>query len=366
MGNTGPRLDWVHMERFRNYRDETLKLSPRFTVLSGPNAQGKTNALEAIHLLSTTRLLRGQKDSEAILEGEESAFVEGCLLSGGTTISVQLAPGVRKKVALNGLGLPRAADVIGRLPMVCVTSVDMALARGEPAARRLALDLELSGLSQAYLRHLTLYRRALEQRNALLRHSETLPPAEQLEPWEEQMAEHGVALRLARIAYFADLVGVAKDAHAEIGDGEDLVVTYEAKDESITANELREALAGMRREDQRRGGASSGPHRDDFSLTVAGRDVRAFGSQGQQRTAVIGVKLGMLRVAADQLGFAPLLLLDDILSDLDEKRRARLIDAVLRLADQALLTCTEAAAAGEKILDQAWVYTVEAGKLARA
>jgi len=161
----------VHLDGFRNYENETVLLSKGFNVLAGKNAQGKTNFLEAIYLLSTTRLLRGQRDAEAIRQGHSRAIATVELGESETRLSVALEAGVRKRASINGLSLPRAADLIGRLPCVCVSTLDMAIVRGEPTDRRLFLDLELCALFPAYLRHLTLYKRALEQRNALLRDS---------------------------------------------------------------------------------------------------------------------------------------------------------------------------------------------------
>src|SRR4051812_39993171 len=155
----------VSLEGFRNYRHLTLALSPGFNVLTGRNGQGKTNFLEALYLLSTTRLLRGQRDAEAVMDGSVKAIVAAEMIEGRTRLAISLERGVRKRASLNGLNLPRAADLIGRLPCVSIGTEDMAIVRGEPTDRRLFLDLELSALYPGYLRHFTLYKRALEQRN---------------------------------------------------------------------------------------------------------------------------------------------------------------------------------------------------------
>ncbi len=355
--------DRVTLSSFRNYRSISLRLSPGFNVLSGPNAQGKTNFLEAIALISTTRMLRGQRDAEAILEGELKGSVELQLADCGTTLGIELTRGAKKRATINGMGLPRASDLIGRLPAVCMTSVDMEIARGEPADRRMFLDLELSSLFPNYLRHLTAYKRALEQRNALLRQNTGWLPPEMFEPWEAQLAEHGIPLRQARQAYVARLEPVARQIHSEMGQGEALSLVYGPKDDSQDTEALHAALEASRGNDGLRGGTSVGPHRDDLQIMIGGRDARLFGSQGQQRTSVISVKLGSLEIAREELGLPPLLLLDDILSDLDERRRALLVEIVLARAGQAVLTCTEASAAGGKILNQAAVFEVKAGEI---
>lgn len=360
-------MDRLELDGFRNYESLSLTLSPGFNVLAGQNAQGKTNFLEALYLLSTTRLLRGQRDAEAVRDGSSRALVACELLDVGTRLAVTLERGIRKRASLNGLNLPRASDLIGRLPCVCVSATDMAIVRGEPTDRRLFLDLELSGLYPAYLRHFTLYKRALEQRNALLRDSrEWIQPAAMFEPWEDQLAQHGAALRATRRQFVQRLGETTSVVHSRMGSGECLTLGYVVKDPAESADEMREALARSRQLDVARGGTSVGPHRDDLQLDVDGREARLYGSQGQQRTSVISLKLATLEVARDELGTPPLLLLDDILSDLDERRRALLVEIVLERAGQAVLTCTEASAAGERILSEARVYHVEAGTVREA
>ena len=354
----------VSLDGFRNYRHLELSLSSRFNVLTGRNGQGKTNFLEALYLLATTRLLRGQKDVEAIQDGQERALVVAELDPTATKVSVQIERGVRKRALLNGLSLPRASDLLGRLPCVSVSSADMEIVRGEPSERRLFLDLELSSLFPSYLRHLTQYKRALEQRNALLKDSrEFARPAAMFEPWEEHLAEHGVALRDARQDFVRRLAPRMSRLHAQMGGGELAEALYAPKDEANTYEELRDLLAAGRAQEIARGATSYGPHRDDLQMTVSHREARLFGSQGQQRTAVIALKLATLEVSRQELGIPPLLLLDDIFSDLDESRRALLVDVVLENAGQVVLTCTEASAAGPRILDQARLFQVVSGEI---
>ena len=357
-------VETLSLSGFRNYPSLILSLGSGFNVVSGPNAQGKTNLLESLYLVGTTRLLRGQRDAEAIRDGDERASVEVGLAGSGTRLGVSLERGARKKARINGLTLPRAADLIGRLPVVCVSAADMAIVRGEPADRRLLLDLELSALSPAYLRHFALYKRAQEQRGALLRQCrERAIPAATFEPWEAQMAVHGAHLRAAREDYVARLVAPTREVHARMGGGEALDLRYEPKDEATDEEALRNLYAENRGAEIARGASLYGPHRDDLRLEIEGRDARLFGSQGQQRTAVIALKMATLDVAREERGVAPLLLLDDILSDLDEGRRAMLVEVVLERAAQAVLTCTEASAAGRRILSQARLFQVRGGSV---
>lgn len=354
----------VDLASFRNYASLSVALDPGFNVIAGPNAQGKTNFLESLYLLSTTRLLRGQRDAEAVLDGSDSSSVTAELIGGRTQLSIVLEAGIRKRASINGLKLPRASDLIGRLPCVCISSLDLAIVRDEPSDRRLFLDLELSALYPAYLRHLATYKRAVEQRNALLRDSRETPQSPELfETWEEQIAFSGAALRQARTSYVGELSPIAKDRHGLMGDGETLNLDYQPKDEAWSADELREGLARTRSYDIGRGGTSVGPHRDDLLIEVGGREARLYGSQGQQRTSVVALKLATLELGRQKLGAPPLLLLDDILSDLDERRRSLLVELVLGQAGQTVLTCTEAAAAGPDILARARVFEVKAGTM---
>jgi len=356
----------VSLMGFRNYVSLDLELSPGFNIISGPNAQGKTNFLESLYLLATTRLLRGQKDSEAILDGHDVGKACAELLSTNTELSVTLHKGTRKRAAINGLNLPRASDLIGRMPAVSVSTTDLAIVRGEPADRRMFLDLELSGLHASYLRHLTLYKRALEQRNALLKDSrESMQPASAFEPWELQIAQHGAAIRHARTLYIWSLSPLSKEAHREMSAGESLHLAYVLRDESEMEEQAIDALAATRHSDIGRGSTSIGPHRDDLQIDVGGRDARLFGSQGQQRTSVISLKLAAMEHAKDQLGGPPLLLLDDIFSDLDARRRELLVERVGALKGQAVLTCTEAESAGKALLNEASVFAVHEGRIER-
>jgi DNA replication and repair protein RecF len=357
----------LRLSQFRNYESADIDLEPGFNLFIGPNAQGKTNLLEAVYLLSTTRLLRTSRDAEAIGEGHTSSIVEGDLIGGRTTVTCKLERGIRKRVLLNGMPLKRASDVIGRIPNVCLSSMDMVIAQGEPADRRMFMDLELSQTYPAYLHHLSQYKRSLEQRNSLLRAAqEGYVDETSLETWEAPLASHGAELRLYRTNYIRDLNALAGTIHPQIAVRESIELNYIQKDEAVTESDLLASLAQLRRQDIQRGTTTIGPHRDDIEIIVAGRDVRTFGSQGQQRTSVLTIKLSSLKHIQNVLGDPPVLLLDDMLSDLDERRRAALVEWVCDHAGQAILTCTEKEAAGKRIVDQAKIFKVIEGTVTKA
>lgn len=350
-----PRVASIRVEHFRNYERGELHPSPGLNVLIGPNAQGKTSLLEALSLVSTGRLLRGTRDAQAVQHGHDEAEVEAELTPSGTLLGMTLRRMGRKRATLNRASLPRASDLMGRLPSVAFVAEDLALVRGEPADRRLFLDSELAQLYPGYLAALTTYRRALEQRNALLRQDWPAGP-EEFEPWEDQLAASGASLREYRMRWVARLAEVAVQEHAAMAGGEALELSYVAREDG----DLLPALRSGRRDDQARGSTSAGPHRDDLAVRVQGQEARYFGSQGQQRTAAIALKLASMDVATEVLGFPPLLLLDDVFSELDQTRRGRLVQRTIELGGQALITCTDADQAGE-LLGHAKRFLVSSG-----
>ena len=359
-------VESIHLDSFRNFQSLSLTLGKGFNVLEGPNGNGKTNLLEAIYWVATTQLLRGIRDHEAIREGSERTEVRIELRGSGTVLSMNIERGARKRAALNGLNLPRAADLLGRLPCVCITAGDMEIVRGEPSERRMFLDMELSSRSPSYLRHLTIYKRALDQRNAIIKAArESHQPVELWETWEDQLAEHGDAIRSIREGYVSSIEEGLAEFHRRMGGGEGVDIRYAPKDGNNTPELLRSAYSATRGGDVQRGATTIGPHRDDLVFEIVGRDARLFASQGQQRTCVIALKLATLRLSAEGGSGPPLLLLDDIFSDLDEARRSQLVEIVLDVAGQTILTCTEVSSAGPAILQKAEIYAVREGTISR-
>lgn len=356
-------MSWLNrlvLQDYRNIEFLDIELDQRFNVFAGLNAQGKTSLLESIYLISTSRVLRGSRDTEAIRDDAEESAVKGVLGDSHTEIGVNLGRGKRKKALINGLGLPRASDLIGRLPSVCFWSGDLTLATGDPSGRRMMLDTELSQVFPAYLKAFAIYKRALEQRNALLKQAqERHVPNEVFEGWEASMASQGAILRQYRKDWVEALRPHAQSTHAHMGDGEDFDLQYALKDEG----DLAESYSTLRNQEIARGSTLFGPHRDDLELFIAGRPAKQYGSQGQQRTAVISLKLAVLQTAQETLGFPPVLLLDDIFSDLDLGRRVRLVEAAMQAGGQVFITCTEAEQAGEILQSAAKVFRVHSGQV---
>lgn len=356
-------LDSLTLSAFRCVASAEIRPSIGFNIISGANAQGKTTLLEAIHLISTGRLLRGSRDVQAIQEGADASLVKASLSTSGTELAVSLARGARKRALLNGLPLPRASDLLGRLPTVSFSATDLEIVRGDPAARRDFLDEELSQLQPSYLRHLAGYKRALEQRNALLRQArEHWPGAAVFEAWEQPLTDHGNELRRLRRQWIKELAPEAAQAHARLGGGEGLAASYDDRDDALSL----ESLAGTRGDDIARGATSIGPHRDDLSLMVGGMEARSFGSQGQQRTAVIALKLAVQVLARRTFGFPPVLLLDDVFSDLDASRRSQLVAHAMQEGGQVFLSCTEPDQAGSELVSRSRVFRLVKGQVSES
>lgn len=355
-------LSRLTLSNFRNYASADIHPSPGINLVTGQNAQGKTNLLEAVYLVSTGRLLRSSKDGHGVREGSERGTVRAVLADSGTELAVELRTGIRKRATINGHGLARASDLLGRLPTVTFSTQDLAIVTGEPSDRRHFLDTELAQQYPAYLKHLGIYKRALEQRNALLRDSrEGYVPDEVFEAWEAPLAMHGAAIRVMRNGWISEITADASGRHEWLGAGESLAMHYAMKDDAMIAEALQTSLSENRRSDIARGATTFGPHRDELEIEIAGRPARYFGSQGQQRTAVIAIKLATLEAAKRVFGFPPVLLLDDIFSDLDEQRRSRLVEVAEAEGGQVFLTCTEPSQAGPAILRDAKIYRVESG-----
>lgn len=362
LDHTPSTLVQLSLDAFRNYVGVTWFPHSGLNVVAGPNAQGKTNLLEAIYFLSTSRLLRSSTERDSIPFELDSCHIRATLGDHGTEIALRLERGSRKRALLNQYPLTTASQLLGRMPTTSLSALDLIIARGEPSHRRLFLDLELSQLYPRYLNSLSQYKKALEQRNALLKRD---PPApmDWFEAWDIALAEHGAALRTFRTDYVALLQEQVNAIHPSLAAQERFSLSIEQKDPSDSPEALKSALSAQLATDRFRGSTTIGPHRDDLRLELNGIDVRSFGSQGQQRTAVISLKLACMKAAEPVLGLTPMLLLDDMLSDLDESRRSQLVRWILANAKQAVLTCTEPEAVGQALIDQAQVVYVRNGQL---
>ena len=336
------RIQRLKLHDYRNYHSLCFEPGPGVNVIAGANAQGKTNAVEAIFLCALLRSHRTPRDAELIREGQPGGYA-GALVqsqSGTHEIEIKLRAGERKRMVYDGAPAARSVEMMGRLNVVMFSPEDLALVKGGPEQRRRFMDMELCQLYPAYFSALQQYGRALKQRNALLKDG-----GGPLFMWDEQLALCGGVIMRRRAELMQRVQRLALNAALAMTGGEEsLRVEYrpfmEMPENGNTSLEerLREALSASAREDLRRGFTTVGPHRDDISLHLLGRDVRVYGSQGQQRTAALCVKLSELTLMEELLGEPPVLLLDDALSELDGVRGRLLLESMRRC--QCFLTCT--------------------------
>ena len=363
------KIKKIRLVNFRNYARAELLPDARMTVLTGRNAQGKTNVLEALHLCCLGRSHRTPHDRDLIRWGEDAAFVSVEVLhrDGTHDVSVTLsrADRRRKVVRVGGAQVARIGELMGHVNAVLFAPEDLSIVKGGPAERRRFIDMELSQLRPAYFYALQRYVRALNQRNNLLREMLRSPAARAtLDAWDEQLALAGAQIVRHRREYVQALREAACACHRDIaGADEALDIAYvtQLRAGDGLAQDMLRLLHEAREQDMRRAVTSVGPHRDDLKLTVAGREARVFGSQGQQRTVALSLKLAELSVVERERGEAPILLLDDVMSELDPRRRQQLIERIDGV--QTIVTCTDASdLAGAR---QGAVYRVEAGTLRR-
>lgn len=354
-----PRLRRLWLRAFRNYDRVDLQLADGTTAFVGPNGAGKSNLLEAIYLVATGRSHRTAHEAEAIRLGETAARVRALVARRGRDEELEITLAVEdgrlvSQMRVNGVETPRGA-VLGRLPVVLAAPWDLELVRGPGGGRRRLLDGALAQLSPAYFFALHRYHRVLVQRNAELRRR--APGG--LDPWDAQLLALGVRITSHRGAYVARLQPHVAAWFERLGGAGALGGTYRASwtgasDEELAA-QARVQLERLRADEYRRGVTLSGPHRDDLDLTLDGIPLRAFGSQGQWRTAMLAVRLAERAVMAAELGESPVLLLDDALAELDPDRQRRVLG--LEGDAQVLLTAPAIAAAGR----EAHLCRVEAG-----
>lgn len=365
-------LQRIRLHDYRNYCTLDLRPAQGLCVLVGENAAGKTNVLESLFLCALGRSHRTRHDAELIRNGQQGAYIglELRKSTGSHSIDCRLYAQGRRMLRIDGMSLSRSGELLGCLRVVMFSPEDLRLIKNGPAERRRFMDMELSQLNPAYYFSLQQYNHALKQRNVLLRNTRNrgLPEAaELLRPWDELLARQGAKILRARDDFMQQLCVMASALHSELTSGKEMLhVTYAptlpVSEEDTLAASLLTALREAIEKDRQSGGTSIGPHRDDILLMLNGADVRAFGSQGQQRTAALALKLSELSLMKSLGQEPPVLLLDDVLSELDSARQRML--AVAMQGCQTFLTCTQLAGLRKAGLQDMTVYHVTNGTIA--
>ena len=340
------RLLSVDLENFRNFGTLHLEFQDGILIFTGDNAQGKTNLLEAIYFASAGRSFRTSQDKDLLRFSEEEGHLKLFFERQGVKhrIDMHVKKNRSKGLALDGVPVRRTGDFIGVLSVILFSPEDLQIVKEGPSERRRFLDTEISLSDKVYYYALTKYRKALEQRNQLLKDLPFFPTLrETLEAWDETLVKAGTELIRARRVFLEELKEIARETHRSLTGGkEELLIRYEP---SVTEEDFRSALKANLEKDLKQKTTSVGPHRDDigFDLIPAedGKetvDARVFGSQGQQRTAALSLKLSEIEYLKRKTGEAPVLLLDDVLSELDSGRQEALLDHLSGV--QTFITCT--------------------------
>lgn len=366
-------LRTLHLQQFRNYRDQTVEFTAPKTILLGDNAQGKSNLLEAVELLATLKSHRSTRDRELILEGVNESRITAFLEREHSNLDlvINLRFGARRNITINQQPIKRHMDFLGSLNAVQFSSLDLELVRGAPERRRSWLDTILMQIEPIYAHIIQQYNQVLRQRNALLKklqQSESIDNfSEELALWDAQLATAGSRVTRRRARVLERLAPIAQDWHTKIsGKTEVLTLNYlpnvpipENNPEKVQEAFL-EKIQLRRIPEHRQGTSLVGSHRDDIEFLINETAAKLYGSQGQQRTLVLALKLAELKLIEEVVGEAPLLLLDDVLAELDLHRQNQLLEAI-QDRFQTLITTTHLGSFDADWLHNSQILSVEAG-----
>ena len=333
------KIKQLKLKNYRNYNLLELEFDTSTNIFYGDNAQGKTNILESIYMCGTTKSHRGTKDKDLIKFGEEESHIEAIVEKNEVPfkIDIHLKKNSPKGIAINKIPIRRASELFGIINIVFFSPEDLNIIKNGPSERRKFIDLELAQLDKVYLSDLSNYNRIVNQRNKLLKDSYNKQELlDTLEVWDMQLSHYGKKIIDRRNLFISQLNDIVGKVHERLTGGkETLYISYEPSNGDIN---LEQAIKKNRERDIRMKSTSVGPHRDDICFMVGELDIRKFGSQGQQRTAALSLKLSEIELVKNIIKDTPILLLDDVLSELDKHRQNYLLDSISDV--QTLITCT--------------------------
>ncbi|WKF84018.1 DNA replication/repair protein RecF [Lacticaseibacillus pantheris] len=369
-------LQHLTLRDYRNYQSVDTDFSPQINVLIGANAQGKTNLLESVYALALARSHRTNNDRDLIRFGSEFARVDGTVVRSTGPVKLGLVVSKQgKRARINGRDAPRLSQYLGKLNVILFAPEDLNLVKGSPALRRRFIDMEFGQMSAKYLYNLAQYKVTLKQRNAYLKQLKYGQARDTvyLDVLTEQLAQFGAAVAVARAELLANMGQFAGVIHHDITrGGEELQLRYETQiddqalqSEEATTKDLLAQYQQARPRELDQGTTLVGPHRDDIEFIVNDRNVAVYGSQGQQRTAALAVKLAEIDLMKQETGEYPVLLLDDVLSELDDSRQTHLLKAIQDKV-QTFLTTTSLDGIAREIIQAPNVLRVQAGTLEAA
>ena len=329
----------LKLKNYRNYEYLQLDFDKAVNIFYGDNAQGKTNVLEAVYLSGTTKSHRGTKDRDLIRFGCEESHIETVIERSGTDIRIDLhlKKNSPKGIAVNRVPIRRAGELFGLMNFVFFSPEDLNIIKNGPSERRRFMDLELSQLDKIYLKDLSSYNRIINQRNRLLKDAwDDRSLLDTLDVWDMQLAAYGEKIIQRRKEFISQVNEIIYNIHYKLTGGKERIsISYEP---GTGAFSLEQVLKRNRERDLRLKSTTAGPHRDDICFMGGDIDIRKFGSQGQQRTAALSLKLSEIELVKQLIKDTPVLLLDDVLSELDKHRQNYLLDSIHDI--QTLITCT--------------------------
>ena len=356
------KIKSIKLQNYRNYKNLELNFDPKINILYGDNGQGKTNILEALYLTGTTKSHRGSKDKDIIQFGYDEGHIEIIVRKNGIehVIDMHLKKNNPKGIAINKIPIQRASECFGLVNFVFFSPEDLSIIKAGPSARRRFIDLELSQLDKIYLSNISNYYRVIHQRNSLLKNiSKDSSLLETLDVWDMQLVEYGKKIIARREKFIEDLNKIISGKHLQLTGGkEKLKIEY---DKNVNLENFEKENLRNREKDIRMKNTSVGPHRDDLSFLSNEIDLRYFGSQGQQRTAALSLKLSELELVKRTINDTPILLLDDVLSELDKNRQHFLLKSIGDI--QTMITCTELDEFIKKYFSENTVFYVKDGNV---
>lgn len=332
-------INKIEIKNFRNYEKQEIELNPHINIFYGDNAQGKTNILEAIFISGFGKSFRTSKEKEMIKLGE--AFLEATVFyqKSDRDGKIRTVISNKKQIEVNGVKIKKLSELIGKINLVIFTPDDIQILKSGPEKRRRFLDMMIGQLRPKYVYILNLYLKTLEQRNNYLKQiKEENKPESMLEIWDEKLAEYAEIICKYRTEFIEKLNRKIKEIHSEVtSNSEEIKIEYmtECNNREIYLQLLKQ----RRKLDIIKGYTTKGIHRDDFKCIINDKEIEVYGSQGQHRTAILSLKLAELYVIYDEIGEYPILLLDDFMSELDEKRRKSFLSYIKDT--QVIITCTD-------------------------
>ncbi len=352
-------INEIKVSNFRNYEDEKIVLNKNINIFYGENAQGKTNIIEAIFVASMGKSFRTNKEKEIITFGKENCNINILYKKSDRDGKISISIGEKKDILLNGIKIKKLSELLGNINIVIFTPDDINILKGGPENRRKFLDIMISQLRPKYMHVYSLYLKTLEERNTFLKNYES-QKYDLLEIYDEKLAEYGFEIYKYRKEFIEKIRSKIKKVHKNITENKeeiDIDYTSDCSDKDKFLRLLKE----RKKLDLIKGYTTKGVHRDDFNISINDLSVKTYGSQGQNRTSILSLKLSELQVIYDEIGENPILLLDDFMSELDEKRRKNFLENIKDT--QVIITCTDKV---ELEKNESDVFYVKKGKIKKS